>query len=162
MKILITENSYIIESQESPIIGHSYILEDASEHTGKQRKAAHALIGEWFKSGAWDYDTTDYNRFREYVKKDYGSGFSHYEYVDNDYGMNRVKELDEIPEYVLKDYGEGHNKKRIKAVLKSFTEYTKKDVMLLIDRLIDVMMERGVKSAKFQDIIKGLEDEQNR
>ena len=157
MKILITETSYIIESQESPIIGHSYILENASEHTGKQRKAAHALIGEWFKSGAWDYDTRDYNRFRECVKRDYGGGFSHYEYVDDDYGMNRVKDLDNIPGYVLDDFNNG-NKKRIKAILKSFTEYTKKDVMLLIDRLIDVMMERGVNSAKFQDIMEGLNE----
>lgn len=155
MKILILEDGYIAESHEKPIPGRRYILEDAEEHTDAQRKAAHALINEWYKSGAWDYDTTEYNVFRDYVKKDYGAGFSHYEYVDDKYCMHRVASVDDVPDYVLDDFN-GGNRGRIKGVLKSFTRYKKKEVQGLIDKLLDVMISRGVNSAKFQDIVLSL------
>jgi len=156
MKILITETGYICESHEHPIVGRHYIIEDAEEHTASQRKAAHALMQEWYKSGLWDFDTVDWLRFRDLVKKEYGAGFSHYEYVDSNYGMNRVNDLDEIPSDILNDFSAG-NKKRIKAILKSFSDYTKKEVKILIDRLIDVMNERGVDTPKYHDILEGLE-----
>jgi hypothetical protein len=161
MTILITPDGYVCESEETPQEGKRYILYDADEHTWSQTKTVHALIGVWFKSGLWDYDTIDYVRFRDFVKKDYGAGFSHYEYVTDSLGMERVKTLVEIPQEILDDFSNG-NSRRIKAVLKSFTDYTKKECMAMIDNLINVMTERGVDTPKFRDIMRGLEDEQNR
>lgn len=158
MTITILEGErYLTASQEVPVIGRTYYLEDAETHTAPQRKAAHALIGEWFKSGLWDFvDTMDYERFRDAVKKKYGAGFSHLEYVDDRYNMVRVESVEEIPQSVLDSFNAGASG-RIKGVLKSFTRYKKSEVKDLIDRLIDAMTERGVDTPKFRDIILGLE-----
>ena len=161
MKITITPDGYICDTLEKPIEGRKYILEDAEHHSGQQRKAAHALINEWYKSGLWDFiDTMDYNRFRDAVKYRYGAGMSHLEYVENDYTMHRVVSMDEVPEHVVTDFNDG-NHGRIKGVLKSFADYKKSEVKDLIDKLLIAMDDAGVCSPKYEDIKRGMSDEGN-
>lgn len=143
---------------ELPKAGEVYFIEPAGSHTTQQRKAWHSLVQEWFKSGLWNYDTIDFHKFRDYIKKDYGAGFDRYKWVDECYNINESKALEEIPEYVLKAQAEGQTG-RINGVLKSFSDYTKKEVMDSLDKVINAMMEAGVNSDKFAEILKGMNDE---
>lgn len=138
-------------------VGKNYILYDADNHTAQQRKTAHKLISIWFKSGLWNYDTLDYAEFRDHLKKDYGEGFDRYQYADDNYNIIRVKDIAEIPEYILNDLQD--HPLRVKGVLKSFTRYTKKQVMEFIDNLINAMISAGVNSKEFSDLMGGLNSE---
>ena len=160
MRILITESGrYITESADSPEVGKSYYLEDSANKTKAQRSAWHALVSEWYSSGCWSFvDTTDFNYFRDAVKKKYGEGFDRLEYSDNDHNLQRVKTREEIPDEILIDFTENHTG-RIKGVLKSFTRYTKKQVKNSIDKIIKAMDANGVDSKKYHEIIKGMQSQ---
>jgi len=156
MKILITESGYIPQSADTPEVGKYYTLETADNQTAQQRKAWHAIVHEWFKSGLWSYDTIDFKQFRDYIKKDYGAGFEKYKWVDDNYCIHTAKTMEEIPLYVLEAQANGQHG-RINGVLKSFSNYTKKDVKDSLDKLISACMEAGLNSRKFQEIITGME-----
>lgn len=157
MKILITETGYITESHEKPIVGRRYWLEDDDDYTENMRRLWESLVDIAYQSGTFSYDTIDKYRFREYIKKDYGQGFDRYKYVDMNFQMIEVKEIDEIPMYVLEDYNSG-NKQRIQGVIKSSTAYTKKQFSNLIDNTIKAMHERKIDTPKFRDIIETIND----
>lgn len=153
MKIIILNGcDWISDSKEVPVDGHSYYLFDAEEYTAPMRKLWEALVDIAYKSGAFSYDTTDKSRFRDFLKRDYGDGYSHYEYSDNDHNLVRVSSLDNIPTEILDDFRTKHPM-RIKAVLKSSTRYTKKIFSGMIDNTIVAMQERGIETPKFLDII---------
>lgn len=159
MKILILEGDrFLFANSEQPEVGKTYILEDAGTHSAQQRKTWHALVQEWWKSGMNNIDTLDFHLFRETCKKQYGEGFSHYEYIGNDVNMVRVKDLSEIPQDILDDFKNVH-RQRIKGVLKSFTKYTKKQVKDSIDKIIVAMDECGVDTVKYHEILGGMESE---
>jgi hypothetical protein len=158
MKIIINGNEWIADSEETPVDGHKYHLIDAEEYTQSQRNTLELLIDEWFKSGIWDYDTIDKRKFREFVKRDYGQGFDRLKYVDDKYKIIEVKTQDEIPEYVVLDFANG-NKGRIQGVIKSTTSYTKKQLSNIIDNVINAMIDAGVDTKKFHDILKELNSE---
>ena len=157
MKILITETGYLVESKEVPIVGKSYILEDADDYTGKQRRTWEALVDEAYKSGKFSYDTMDIHKFREHIKLDYGEGFNRLKYVNDKFQMVEVKSQSEIPDYVALDFGNG-NRERIQGIIKSTTAYTKKQFVRMIDNTINAMLEFGVDSKRFQDILEGLDE----
>lgn len=158
MKILILENSqYLTESKDVPITGRRYVLEDAETYTGQQRKTWHAFVGEWFRAGQYPVDTIDYNYFRDWCKLKYGEGFGHYEYTDWEYNMVRVKSVDEIPSDIVEWYNDHPGSKRIKGILKSFTGYTKKQVINSTDKIINAMVEYGADTEKYYQILEGME-----
>ena len=126
---------------ENPIVGKWYTLEDATSHTDAQRKAVHALIQEWFKSGLWSYDTLDFAEFRNYVKRDYGVGFIKVSRKSLGIKNSHLYLPDEIE------------------VLKSFSLYTKKEVQSFCDNIINAMIHAGVDTKKFHQIIDGMSSE---
>lgn len=154
MIVTILENSqYLPESNQQPIVGRRYWLEDADEYTKPMRNLWEALVDIAFQSGAFSYDTIDKARFREHIKKDYGEGYVRLKYVNEDYEMVECKTADEIPEYVLEDFASG-NTNRVLGIMKSTTAYTKKQFSKMIDALINAMHEREVSEPKFFDIIE--------
>lgn len=156
MKILITESGYLPQSKDAPIVGKVYSLERADTQTAQQRKAWHALVQELFKSGLLSYDTLDFKRFRDLIKKDYGAGFCRYKWVDDNYCINESVDVEDIPEHVLQAQADGQHG-RINGVLKSFTDYTLPEVKDSIDKLLALCLEVGLNSKKYFEIVDGME-----
>ena len=142
---------------KDPKIGSVYELTEYDEHTDQQRKLFHPLCRLYYNSGAYSYPSDNWLDLREHVKKNLGAGFERYEYADKDYQIVRVKRLEEIPSYVLKDFT-GGNKRRIKGVLKSMADYTRKEMILCVDNLIREMINSEVlhtsQGKKFQEILE--------
>ena len=118
MVILITEDGYIAEGKQ-PEVGKRYYLTDAESGTEAQNKAFHALVQEYFKSGAFSYPAKTFLELKDFIKRDLGAGFESYVYADES-GIHKVKTLDEIPEkYRTAQYTMGR--------LKSWSKYTKRE-----------------------------------
>lgn len=152
MIILVTETGYLPETNELPIPGRRYYLEDAADYTPPMRRLWESLVDIAFKSGLFSIDTLDIYEFRETFKLRYGEGFARLKYVNDKNQMIEVKHRDDIPDYVALDFAKG-NRERIQGIIKSSTAYTKKQFGSLIDNTLDAMHNVGVDSKKFADII---------
>lgn len=149
MIIQITPNGYISLSKDVPVEGRKYMLEDAESGSGAQGRAWHALAQEYWKTGLHSYPAKTFAEFRDYLKRDLGAGFESFVYASPD-GVKKVKTREEIPtKYNNAKYAMGR--------LKSFAEYTKKERMESIDRLIAEMIQAGVNTSKYQEILSGLD-----
>jgi len=147
--IQITPEGFIHLSGNAPVVGKKYALEDITEGSGEQNRAFHALVGEYWKSGAHSYPAKNFDQFRDYIKRDLGAGFESYVYASPE-GIKKVDTLDEIPaEYRVPPYCLGK--------LKSWSKYTKKQRTETIDKLISEMHQAGVNTKKFQEILQGME-----
>ena len=149
MIILITENGYLVERGENPKVGRRYILEDAENGTLAQNKAFHALVQEYFKSGAFSYPAKTFQELKDFIKRDLGAGFENFVYATPE-GIKRATTTDEIPEeYRTAQYTMGR--------LKSWSKYTKRERRETMDALIAQMLLVGVQTKKFNEIMTGME-----
>jgi hypothetical protein len=150
MIILITgDDTFCVQSTDTPVVGQRYNLEPADEGTNKQNRLFHPLIMEWYKSGAHSYGKVDYEKFRELIKRDYGAGFESFVYATPE-GLKRATYIEEIPEqYRNSTYTAGR--------LKSWAKYTKKERKETIDRVISAMEQCGVNTKKFYEILEGIQ-----
>ena len=148
----------LISGGDLPEVGHYYFLESATEGTGAQNRTFHALTLEYFKSGMHSYDATDYSDFKNQIKKHLGQGFESYVYVDystKDYPfMNDCKNKKDLPEWVI----DANRIKpgMIRGKLKSWSNYTKKQRKTTIDNVISEMLQSGINTHIFQEILKGM------
>lgn len=147
MVIQITPDGYIHLSGDSPEVGRKYLLEDATEGTQAQNRAFHALVQEYFTSGCHSYNAKTWLELREYIKRDLGAGFESYVYADES-GMHEVKTKEEIPA--------GTPRTHIRGKLKSWGKYTKKERRATMDLLISTMIQAGVNSKKFNEVLDGM------
>lgn len=148
MVILITDTGYVVESIDSPVVGRRYRLEDATTGSLAQGAAFHALIQEFWRSGAHSYNAKTFAEFRDFIKRDLGAGFESYVYADS-LGVHKVKTLVEIPP--------GTPRTHIIGKLKGWAGYTMKERRETIDRVIATMEQAGVNSAKYREILAGME-----
>ena len=148
MRILITPTGYVHESGDVPVEGKSYFLEDATSGSLAQNKAFHALVMEFFKSGCHSYTCATWQELKDFIKRDMGAGFESYVYA-NESGMHEVKTKEEIPA--------GTPRTHIRGKLKSWSKYTKKERRETMDLLISTMIQAGVNSKKFNEIMTGME-----
>ena len=165
MMILITApGEYLLQTKTEPIVGRVYSLEDQTRGTAAQNNAFHALISEYYNSGAWSYQgacyTTGatYDEFRNLIKRNLGAGFEAFvyiDYVDNKAIICDAKTIQDIPESVRRD---PDRKSLIRGRLKSWADYTKKERRETMDKLIAEMHQVGVNTPKFQEILQGMED----
>ena len=150
MIIQITPDGFIHLSGDAPEVGRKYLLEDATEGTQAQNRAFHALVQEYFTSGCHSYNVKTWLELREYIKRDLGAGFESYVYADES-GIHKVKTLDEIPESVPLSHKLGK--------LKSWANYTKNERKKTLDRLISEMIQAGVQTRHFFEILEGMNDQ---
>jgi hypothetical protein len=153
----------LITGGELPVVGAYYTLEDAVEGTAAQNRTFHALTLEYFKSGQSSYDADNYADFKNQIKRHLGEGFDGYVYIDvvlvgdnfdiSHYKMYDVKNKSDIPEHVIRD---PHMKDMIRGKLKSWSCYTKKQRKNCIDAVINEMLQAGINTKKFQEILKGM------
>ena len=161
MKILITDvGKFSVESVDAPETGRYYFLEDAAHGTQAQNKLAHALIGEYWKSGLHPkYGGDPFDSFRDQLKRTLGEGFESFVYAEIRGGKARifqVENYEDIPKYIRED---PELKEIIRGRLKSWSNYTNKQRRKFIDALIDEMTAAGVNSAKFQEILEGIHED---
>ena len=146
IKILITEVSDSGISAQlqkgEPEIGQAYFLEDASHGTSAQNRMFHLLIDEWEKSGTHSFT----GNLRDQVKLRYGEGFEAYLYWDG-LKIAKVESKDEVPKDARETPGLCFGK------LKSWADYTLKQRKKTIDTLISKMIESGVNSKRFNEIV---------
>ena len=148
MRILITPTGYVHESGDVPVEGKSYFLEDATSGSLAQNKAFHALVQEYFKSGCHSYNCASWQELKDFIKRDMGAGFKSFVYADQS-GMHEVKTKEEIPA--------GTPRTHILGKLKSWSKYTKKERRETMDLLISTMIQAGVQTKKFNEIMTGME-----
>lgn len=163
MKIVITgPDTYESLSADVPEPGMVYQLEDAAEGTGAQGRLFHPLVLEYWKSGLWSYPGSGYrpgltfHEFREEIKKKLGKGFEAFLYadiVDGKATVKKVAHFDDIPEHIRTDE---RRRELIYGRLWSWVDYSKKWRRTTIDNLIHEMLEMGVNSKKFDEIMQGI------
>lgn len=146
--IQITPDGYIVLSGDAPEQGRKYALEDIATGTTAQNNAFHALIQEFFRSGCHSYNCETWQEFKDFIKRDMGAGFESYVYADET-GMHEVKTKEEIPD--------GTPRTHIRGKLKSWSKYTKKQRRETMDLLISTMIQAGVNTKKFHEILDGME-----
>lgn len=161
MKGLVTETSgqsaVILFDGQLPDVGAYYFLESAQGGTNAQNKAFHALVMEYWKSGQHSYNASSYLDFRNQIKRHLGAGFEAYIYIEMVSGVPIIKDaksIDDIPDHV-RNYPDFRD--IIRGRLKSWSDYTLKERKSTIDNLIADMIQAGVNTKKFQDIMEGLE-----
>jgi len=167
MKILILENDqYMVESKDIPIIGRKYNLEDAVSGTAAQNKAFHALLNEYYISGMHSYGKIDLVQFKKLIKKNLGAGFESFIYVEIDYNTfgqkPQIKDAKTYLDIPLEIRQNPDMKDIIRGKLKSWADYTKKERMKTMDNLISEMKQVGINSAKFEEILDGMERKNDR
>ena len=150
MTILITaDGEFVTEKGDSPEVGKRYWAELDENYTGNQRRTFEALIDCFYKSGCYNYDTVSKDDLRARIKKEYGEGFE-FTYTKGNGELGHCKESENVPAECVESG-------RWLYSLKSTTRYTKKQMTRLIDGLIVLMTTCNVQTAKFYEILKGME-----
>ena len=150
MTILITaDGEFITVKGDSPEVGTRYWAELDENYTGSQRRTFEALIDGFYKSGGYNYDVVSKDDLRARIKKEYGEGFE-FTYTKENSELGHCKESENVPAECVESG-------RWLYSLKSTTRYTKKQMTRLIDGLIVLMTTCNVQTAKFYEILKGME-----
>jgi len=136
LKIFITADGQY--SGASLKIGCYYNAEPVDDSgTNEQNRAFHALIQEYWASGAHSYNAKNFGHFRELIKFNLGAGAERY--------------------YSLVDSEGKPSEPRILWRIKSWANYSKRERTETIDRLIAEMIQAGINTNKFNEILRGME-----
>jgi len=157
MRILCTGNGTF--TGDDLIEGRYYDAVEADTPTEAQNRAFHALLQEFWSSGLHSYNAKNFEEFRDYIKRDIGAGFEKFRYVvETKEGLKwgTARAAFDIPENVALD---ASGKPLAAGILKSWKKYSKKERKETIDRLINTMIQCGVNSKKFDEIIEGMRSE---
>lgn len=157
MKITITPDGYLCNGPEYPVVGRSYNLEDAATGTDAQNRAFHALIGEYWRSGQHSYIAKNYDDFRNQIKRKLGAGFEAYVYVVIEAGKPIIRDAKLYADIPAEVRADPEYRSLIRGRLKSWGDYTLKERRETMDKLISEMIQAGVNSAKFAEIMNGME-----
>ena len=123
------------------VIGEEYDCTPVEDGTNNQNRAWHGLLAEYWRSCCHSYNARNFLHFRELIKLYLGAGAeSYYSLVD--------------------DNGQPIEKPVVRYRVKSWARYSKKERRESIDRLIAEMIQAGVTSNKFYEILNGLENSQ--
>jgi len=154
---IVAPGEYLTDSKDEPIVGRRYALEDAASGTTAQNKAFHALVSEYWRSGAHSYHAANFEDFRNQIKRHLGAGFEAFVYAEIDGGKPVIKDAptyEDIPTAVRADPDLKH---LVRGRLKSWSDYTKRERCDTLDRLIAEMQQVGVNTKKFMAILEGME-----
>lgn len=149
MKIKIIDDVHYETIGDYPKPG-IYFIESAESGTNAQNRLFHELLTEYFNSGAFSYDIKTLQEFKDYVKMNMGAGYKKFVYVTIEEGkpcIHECKHREDIPAEAHAEYG----------ILKSWAEYTKEERTKTIKTLINEMIFVGVNTARFNDILKEIE-----
>jgi hypothetical protein len=137
MRILITAPN--VFTGDPLTVGCSYNVELAAEGTDAQNKTFHALLQCYWASGCHSYEARNYEEFKELIKSYLGAGIEEFCNFANADGTPCPKGR---PDYRVK----------------SWRDYSKKERRMTIDNLISEMIQAGVNSEHFEEILRGMEE----
>lgn len=146
-------------TNEEPEVGRGYFLEDSTTGTQAQNKAFHALVSEYWKSGMHSYPARDFGEFRDMIKRSLGAGFEKYVYAEIVNGkpvIREAKHFEDVPEAIRRD---PDLKQLVRGRLKSWSDYTKNERTDTMGKLIAEMVQAGLNSRKFNEIIEGMDSD---
>ena len=109
----------------------------------EQNNAWHALLGEFWRSGLSSYQSHEDMRDKIKLRVAGARGFI---YIDDKAQQHTTKNIDDIP------FGSWYIE-----VPKSWADFTKSQRAIAIDDTISEMVEAGVSSTKFDEILEGME-----
>jgi hypothetical protein len=138
MKILITAPN--VFTGDKLKVGSYYNVELAAEGTEAQNKTFHALLQCYWTSGFHSYNARSFEHFRALIKLYLGAGMEKFYNLANPDGTPCPEGR---PDYRLK----------------SWADYSKKERQMAIDNLISEMIQVGVKSKHFEEILQGMEEQ---
>ena len=127
-------------SGDSLIVGEEYDAVPASNGTDRQNAAFHALLREYWRFGCHSWRAINYLHFRELIKLHLGAGAERY------YSL-------------IDDNGKALEKPVVRYRIKSWAAYSKKERSESIGNLVAEMMQAGVNSKKFYEILDGMDGE---
>jgi len=136
MRIFVIEPNIFTGDDLAP--GEEYEVKPVEEGTNKQNSAWHALLQEYWRSGCHSYNAKNFVHFRKIIKRCLGAG------------VEKFYEILDINGNLL-------NEPIIRYRLKSWKRYTKKERTESIQNLIAEMIQAGVNSKKFNEILQGME-----
>lgn len=162
MKIRIKENNtFVVAFGKTPEVGKKYYLVDAEDHTEEQIRTVHALIHCYYDSGCYsDQDIDVWTELKDPLKHRHGPKgrkFDFISYFDPEKliaGVQVVDKWSKVPKYI-KEHPQKN--KIIKGHLRSFANYTKKELSDFINSLICEMETVGVNTPKYREIRRGME-----
>lgn len=135
--------------QGEPKEGKIYELTEIDEQTDQQRKLFHPLVKLYYESGCHCRNVANWHELKDDIKLRLGAGYETIRFVTSDYKIHEIpfKDRENIPDYVRKDYAKG-NKARVQLILKSMSDYTKKEYREISDSLINEMLQNSVLESK--------------
>ncbi len=142
---------------KKPEPGFYYSLEEYHNGTAAQNRFFHLLVSEYFNSGMHSYNADNLGHFRDLIKKEIGQGFELFLYteiVDGKPRIKKVKLYEDVPQAIKDD---PDMKDMIFAKLKSWSDYTLSQRKRTIDRLITEMIQVGVNSKRFEEILADMQ-----
>ena len=157
------DETYIVASKDAPVLGQSYNLENASCGTGAQNRLFHAVLDIYYKSGAWSYQGSGYNQgatydeFRNMIKRKLGAGFEAFVYAEIEKGKPVIKDAKTYADIPASVRADPALKQIVRGRLKSWIDYSKSERRDTMDRLIAEMIQVGVNTDKFSQILEGME-----
>ncbi len=140
-----------------PKAGFYYSIEEYHNGTAAQNRFFHLLVTEYWSSGMHSYHADDFGHFRNLIKKVLGEGFELFLYTVIEDGKSRIKKVltyEEVPQDIKDD---PDMKDMIFAKLKSWSDYTLSQRKRTIDRLITEMIQVGVNSKRFEEILADMQ-----
>ena len=156
MRILVTADNEF--TGDNLTIGSYYFCEQDDTGTLQQNSLFHALLGVFYKSGCYSYPVNSYIEFRNYVKEHLGAGVKRYVFIEqtkNGMKKGQCKNKENIPANIaIDETGE----KMLWKELLSWSDYSRKQRKETIDRLISEMLQVGINTPKFNEILQGLEN----
>lgn len=171
MKIKVIEISdrmgrFVVEGQESPIIGGTYELADWDDPTAKQVRTFEALVTAYWASNAWSYPSSGYRigmtreEFRNQIKLKLGPGFEKIIYIDPE--TNLLKECAKAADLPDSIKNSPNKSKLAYGRLKSRSDWTKKELRTTIDNIVTEGEQVGVNTRKWKEILAGMAGDQTR
>lgn len=136
MKILVTSEHEFTGADLK--IGRYYSVVPADTPTENQNRCWHSLLLEYWNSGCHSYNAKSYPHFRELIKLYLGAGVEKYRDLVDAEGKPAAVPV-------------------VRYRLKSWRDYTKQERTSAIQNLINEMLQAGVQTKKFYDILSQLE-----
>jgi hypothetical protein len=135
-----------------------YELTEIDEQTDLQRKLFHPLVKLYYESNCHNRKVSNWHELREDIKLRLGAGYETIRFTTSDYAILEIpyKDKENIPKDVIEDYKKG-NHARVQLILKSMSDYTKKEYREITGSLINEMLQNGVlgtsQEKKFNEIL---------
>ncbi len=155
---------------KKPEPGFYYDMQEYSQGSLAQNKAFHSLLDafwEWMRKEGnfvfadednciYDLATPSPYEFKRFFKFKYGEGAERYKYVTESGEIGTAEKQEDVPQYAVDAFNSG-KKHAVEAVLKSWSDYSKKQRAKAIDRLFYLIAVSKCDDKRVHEIMDGMQ-----